>query len=87
MGHAPGGSSDGGNCVAHALHTQVVDTCLRLVGAMPVTFAKTGARRYGARVERELAHDVFIDPAPGYHDHLPHDRLHFVAEAEWTSTR
>jgi hypothetical protein len=24
-----------------------------------------------------------MDPAPGYQDYLPHDLLHFVAEAEW----
>lgn len=48
-----------------------------------MTFVKSAARRYGVLVERELAHDVAIDPAPGYHDHLPHDLLHFVAEAEW----
>ena len=24
-----------------------------------------------------------MNPAPGYDDYLPHDLLHFVAEAEW----
>jgi hypothetical protein len=48
-----------------------------------VNFEKTGERRYGVLVERELAPDVVMHPAPGYHDHLPHDLLHFVAEAEW----
>ena len=24
-----------------------------------------------------------MNPAPGYHAYLPHDMLHFVAEAEW----
>jgi hypothetical protein len=51
--------------------------------AMRVTFTKTGERRYGVTVRRELKHDVAINPAPGYHDYLPHDLLHFVAEAEW----
>jgi hypothetical protein len=34
-------------------------------------------------VEREHAPDVFMHPAPGYDEYLPHDLLHFVAEAEW----
>src|SRR6185437_4045855 len=83
IAHAPGGSSLGGYCVPQALHTQVVATRVRLMTTMRVTFVKSAARRYGVLVERELAHDVAIDPAPGYHDHLPHDLLHFVAEAEW----
>ena len=49
---------------------------------MLVHFRKTGARRYDVRVERERAPDV-ISQAPGYDDYLPHDLLHFVAEAEW----
>lgn len=49
---------------------------------MNVTFVKTGARRYGVRVERERAPALWIRSAPGYDDYLPHDVLHFVAEAE-----
>jgi hypothetical protein len=33
-------------------------------------------------VERERAPTVIAN-APGYDDYLPHDLLHFVAEAEW----
>jgi hypothetical protein len=40
-------------------------------------------RRYDVYVERDRATDLFITPAPGYHDWLPHDLLHFVAEAEF----
>lgn len=50
---------------------------------MRVTFTKTGLRRYGVLVDRERAPQVAINPAPGWHDYLPHDLLHFVAEAEW----
>jgi hypothetical protein len=50
---------------------------------MRVHFKKTGGRRYGVFVEREQAPDVMMHPAPGYDDDLPHDLLHFVAEAEW----
>jgi hypothetical protein len=50
---------------------------------MNVTFAKTGPTRYGVTVQRDHWPDVAINPAPGYHDYLPHDLLHFVAEAEW----
>jgi hypothetical protein len=48
-----------------------------------VSFRKTGARRYGVWVERELAPALMMDPAPGFDEFLPHDLLHFVAEAEW----
>lgn len=50
---------------------------------MLVHFRKTGARRYAVLVERELAPAVVAHPAPGYDEYLPHDLLHFVAEAEW----
>jgi len=48
-----------------------------------VEFRKTGTRRYGVFVERENAPAMWADPAPGYDDFLPHDLLHFVAEAAW----
>jgi hypothetical protein len=50
---------------------------------MKVSFTKTGERRYGVIVQRERAPEVVMNPAPGYDDFLPHDMLHFVAEAEW----
>lgn len=50
---------------------------------MLVRFRKTGARRYAVLVERERAPALVAHPAPGYDDFLPHDLLHFVAEAEW----
>jgi hypothetical protein len=50
---------------------------------MKVSFEKTGLRRYGVLVQRDRAPEVFMNPAPGYHEWLPHDLLHFVAEAEW----
>jgi hypothetical protein len=50
---------------------------------MNVTFAKTGARRYSVHVERDRAPALWIRSAPGYDDYLPHDVLHFVAEAEF----
>jgi hypothetical protein len=49
---------------------------------MRVTFRKTGLRRYGVWVERERGPALMGDPAPGFDEFLPHDRLHFVAEAE-----
>jgi hypothetical protein len=49
---------------------------------MLVHFRKTGTRRYAVLVERERAPTVIAN-APGYDDYLPHDLLHFVAEAEW----
>jgi hypothetical protein len=50
---------------------------------MKVTFSRTGERRYGVLVERENAPTLMMHPAPGYDEFLPHDLLHFVAEAEW----
>jgi hypothetical protein len=50
---------------------------------MKVSFMKTGARRYGVLVRRDRAAEFVMNPAPGYDDYLPHDLLHFVAEAEW----
>ena len=50
---------------------------------MRVTFTRTGERRYGVLVERTSAPAMAIHPAPGYDEFLPHDLLHFVAEAEW----
>lgn len=49
---------------------------------MKVSFLKTGARRYGVHVERERAPDLRCGSI-GYDDWLPHDLLHFVAEAEF----
>jgi hypothetical protein len=50
---------------------------------MRVVFTKTGLRRYGVLVDRDRAPQVAMNPAPGWHEYLPHDLLHFVAEAEW----
>jgi hypothetical protein len=50
---------------------------------MRVHFKKTGERRYGVWVEREKAPTMMMHPAPGFDEYLPHDLLHFVAEAEW----
>jgi hypothetical protein len=47
-----------------------------------VTFAKRGARRYDVHVSREQAPDLRCGTI-GYDDSLPHDLLHFVAEAEF----
>jgi len=47
-----------------------------------VTFVKK-ERRYDVHVSRDRATDLFIRSAPGYDDWLPHDVLHFVAEAEF----
>jgi len=45
-----------------------------------VSFVKTDGRRYGVYVEREKAPALWTY-GPGYDDDLPHDLLHFVAEA------
>jgi len=50
---------------------------------MLVHFQKIGQRRYSVLAEPEGAPAVVAYPAPGYDDYLPHDLVHFVAEAEW----
>jgi hypothetical protein len=47
-----------------------------------VTFVKRGVRQYSVHVERERAIDLRCGSI-GYDDWLPHDLLHFVAEAEY----
>jgi hypothetical protein len=47
-----------------------------------VTFTKH-ERRYSVYVRRDRAVDLFSGSAPGYDDRLPHDLLHFVAEAHF----
>jgi hypothetical protein len=49
---------------------------------MKVTFTRTRERRYRVTIERERAARIVIEPAPGYHDYLPHDLLHYLVEAE-----
>ncbi|WP_067541717.1 hypothetical protein [Nocardia crassostreae] len=49
---------------------------------MDVTFKRTGARRYSTVVS-DAVHGVReLDPAPGYHDDVPHDLAHYVVECE-----
>jgi hypothetical protein len=47
-----------------------------------VTFVKKGARRYTVEVRRDRYPDLWCGTI-GYDDFLPHDLLHFVAEAEF----
>jgi hypothetical protein len=49
---------------------------------MKVTFVKTGTRRYAVEVRRERYPDLWCGSI-GYDEWLPHDVLHFVAEAEF----
>lgn len=49
---------------------------------MKVTFVKKGARRYAVIVRRDRYPDLWCGSI-GYDDRLPHDLLHFVAEAEY----
>jgi hypothetical protein len=49
---------------------------------MKVTFVKKGARRYAVEVSRDRYPDLRCGSI-GYDDRLPHDLLHFVAEAEY----
>lgn len=49
---------------------------------MLVTFKRTGVRRYAVIVAPEGSEAQVIDPAPGYDDHVPHDLVHYIVEAE-----
>lgn len=48
-----------------------------------VRFVKSSRRHYGVVVERSSGPALVVEPAPGWDEFLPHDLLHFVAEAEW----
>ena len=49
---------------------------------MKVRFCRTGLRRYAVIVEPAGAALQALDPAPGYDDHIPHDLVHYLVEAE-----
>lgn len=47
---------------------------------MRLEFARTGTRRYAVTACRDEHPDVRCSPAPGFHDAIPHDLVHLVAE-------
>jgi len=47
-----------------------------------VAFERTGARRYATIVTVDGEPPRRTDPAPGYDDHIPHDLVHYLVEAE-----
>jgi hypothetical protein len=49
---------------------------------MEVTFTKATGRWYVMTVVREHGPRLAPRPGPGYDDHLPHDAVHFLVEAE-----
>lgn len=49
---------------------------------MDVRFERTGERRYATVVILPGRHPRRMDPAPGYDEHIPHDLVHYLAEAE-----
>ena len=49
---------------------------------MKVTLRRTGARRYAVEVGRDRYPNLWCGSI-GYDDRLPHDLLHFMAEAEY----
>ncbi|TNY37980.1 hypothetical protein [Thermomonospora catenispora] len=49
---------------------------------MDVVFTRTGERRYGVTVTGPQSMPRGMDPAPGYDDHIPHDLVHYIVEAE-----
>src|SRR5687768_10240311 len=50
--------------------------------AMNVIFTKTRERAYRVSIQRPGAPELIMDPAPGYHDLLPHDLVHLIVEVE-----
>jgi hypothetical protein len=50
---------------------------------MQVTFMRTDKRRYAVHVTREHAVDLVMDPAPGFHEYIPHDLVHFLVETHF----
>ena len=49
---------------------------------MQVTFERTGERRYGVRIGVAGQAARYTNPAPGFDEHIPHDLVHYLVEAE-----
>lgn len=49
---------------------------------MNVIFRRTGERRYAVVVRIEGKPAQTMNPAPGFDEHIPHDLVHYVVEAE-----
>ena len=49
---------------------------------MQARFEKVHERGYGVTVEGPDIDAATMNPAPGYHDRLPHDAAHFIVENE-----
>ncbi|HEX2877450.1 MAG TPA: hypothetical protein VHP33_39655 [Polyangiaceae bacterium] len=49
---------------------------------MQVIFRRTGERRYAVIVEVPGQARQTMSPAPGFDEHIPHDLVHYVVEAE-----
>ncbi|MFA1550558.1 hypothetical protein [Actinomadura chokoriensis] len=49
---------------------------------MRVSFERTGDSRYATVISLAGRHPRRMDPAPGYDEHIPHDLVHYLAEAE-----
>lgn len=47
-----------------------------------MTFTKVAGRRYTISLARRTGPALATRYAPGYDDYLPHDAVHFLAEAE-----
>ena len=45
-------------------------------------FTRTKQRGYSLKIEGPEIATAVMDPAPGYHDRLPHDAAHFIVENE-----
>jgi hypothetical protein len=50
--------------------------------SMQVIFQRTGERRYAVIVEVPGQARQTMSPAPGFDEHIPHDLVHYVVEAE-----
>lgn len=49
---------------------------------MHVIFRRTGERRYAVVVQVPGKPEQVMNPAPGFDEHIPHDLVHYVVEAE-----
>ncbi|MBO2463624.1 hypothetical protein [Actinomadura violacea] len=49
---------------------------------MEVIFERTGERRYAVVIAERGRATRRMDPAPGYDEHIPHDLVHYLTEAE-----
>jgi len=59
-----------------------MEPSVSILDGMEVTFERAGERRYATVITLPGRHPRRTDPAPGFDEHVPHDIVHYLVEAE-----